>query len=296
MNPNVVLGRIIVITGLSGSGKSTAMAALEDSGFFCIDNLPLPLLPKFLALRDQFREDVFKLAVAMDIRGKEFVHEFKEVFSQIDSSHFKLEIVFLEASDAALVKRYSETRRRHPLAESRSLAEAIRKEREFMAPVREAATEIIDTTAFNVHQLRDLFVQKFAQADPEERMSVELMSFGFKYGLPPEADIIMDVRFLPNPYYLDELRELDGRDDRIVEYVMAGEESRKFVAEFLRLLEFVIPMYRREGKSYLVIAIGCTGGQHRSVTIVNQLASKLTETVQHLSIRHRELSTGNRTP
>lgn len=283
------LGRIIIITGLSGSGKSTALNALEDNGFFCIDNLPILLLPKFLALRDESNPEIFKLGVVMDMREKKFVHHFREVFSQIQSQNYDLQIAFLEASDETLVKRFSETRRPHPLAPEGNLLEGIRRERELMAPVREAADEVVDTTKYNVHQLRDLFNQKFARAEAGRGMSIELISFGFKYGLPPEADIVMDVRFLPNPYYLDELRELDGRDDRIVEYVMSSEDSARFVESFSTLLDFVIPLYTREGKSYLTIAVGCTGGRHRSVTIVNELARGLSGKNNDCLIRHRDI-------
>jgi UPF0042 nucleotide-binding protein len=282
-------GRIIIITGLSGSGKSTALSALEDNGFFCIDNLPVLLLPKFLALRNQSSSEIFKLGVVMDMREKIFVHNFKDVFAQIQAQNYDLKIIFLEAADETLVKRYSETRRRHPLTEDGSLSEAIRQERSLMTPVRAAATDIIDTTDFNIHKLRDLFTQKYAQSDSDRRMSIELVSFGFKYGLPKEADIVMDVRFLPNPFYLDHLRELDGRDKRVVEYVMSSEESTQFVEQFSKLLEFVIPLYKREGKAYLVIGIGCTGGQHRSVTVVNELAARLKAIFQHILVRHRDV-------
>ena len=291
MNIDIPLGRIVIITGLSGSGKSTALSALEDSGFFCIDNLPVILLPKFLALRNQSNSEFPKLAIVMDMREKNFVGEFAEAFSQIKSEHYDLRIVFLEASDESLVKRYSMTRRRHPLAESGNLLEGIHRERELMTPVREAATEIIDTTRYNVHQLRDVIIQRCAQVEVGRRMSVELLSFGFKHGIPPEADILMDVRFLPNPYYLDELRDLDGRNQAVVEYVMMREESRRFIDEFCRLLEFIIPLYRHEGKSYLVIAVGCTGGQHRSVTIVEQLAKRLSSQADKIWVRHRDIPT-----
>jgi UPF0042 nucleotide-binding protein len=283
------LGRIVVITGLSGSGKSTALSALEDNGFFCIDNLPILLLPKFLALREQTSADIFKLGLVMDLREKEFISQFQDVFEQI-KGQYDLTVIFLEANDQVLVKRYSETRRRHPLAENRGLLEGIQRERELMAPIRQAANDWIDTSEMNTHALRERIIQRYAWRESRSHMSIELLSFGFKYGLPPEADIIMDVRFLPNPFYVDHLRDLDGRDQAVVEYVMAQEEGRQFVKYFRDLIDFVVPLYRREGKSYLVIAIGCTGGQHRSVTVVRLLAEQLTAFSDTISIRHRDVT------
>ena len=287
--PDQPLGRIIIITGLSGSGKSTALNALEDNGYFCIDNLPVALLPKFLALRNETSPEIVKLGVVMDMREKDFVRGFKDVFSQVKSQNYDLHLVFLEASDQSLVKRFSETRRRHPLAPQGSLLEGIRREREFMATVREAAAEVVDTTNYNVHDLRSFFVQRFTGAETGRDLSIELLSFGFKHGIPLQSDIVMDVRFLPNPYYLDELRDLDGRDNRVVEYVMAGPESVEFLARLSGLLEYVIPFYRREGKSYLAIAVGCTGGQHRSVTVVDQLAERLKKVSKNITVRHRDI-------
>lgn len=289
MGHDLTLGRIIIITGLSGSGKSTALNALEDSGFFCMDNLPVTLLPKFLALHHESNPELLKLGVVMDLRAKEFVSGFPEVFTQLQAQHYDLQVVFLEASDDVLVKRFSQTRRRHPLAGDGNLVEGITRERTLMAPIRDAAHELIDTSGFTGHKLRDVIIQKYGQAEVRQRMSVELMSFGFKNGLPAEADIVMDVRFLPNPFYIDELRELDGRSNRIIEYVMASEDSRIFLSKFVDLLEFVIPLYRREGKSYLTIAVGCTGGQHRSVTVVNELAQRLAGSISQASVRHRDI-------
>ena len=292
MAPDRPPGRIVIITGLSGSGKSTALNALEDSGYFCIDNLPVQLLPKFLAFHSDSNPEIVKLGVVMDLREKKFIHDFKDVFAQIQSQHYELHITFLEASDQVLVKRFSETRRRHPLASDGGLLDGIRQERLLMLPVREAAREVIDTSGFNVHQLRELCIQKFARIDTDRLMSIEILSFGFKHGLPPESDILMDVRFMPNPFYLDELRDLDGRDKPVVEYVLAGEESRVFIDKLHDLLEFLIPLYRREGKSYLALAVGCTGGQHRSVTVVEELARRLKEKTPHVSVRHRDLPSG----
>lgn len=280
-------GQIIVISGLSGSGKSTALNALEDQDFFCIDNLPVLLLPRFLSLHKTLNADFLKLAVVMDMREKNFVDNFKEVFEQIQLDDYDLQMVFLEASSEALLRNFSYTRRPHPLAQEGSLLKAIEKEREIMAPVREAAQQIIDSSEFNAHQLRDFITQKYSQIGPG--MSIEFLSFGYRYGIPHEADIVMDVRFIPNPFYEDELRDLDGRDEKVVEFVMAAKESLDFIDHFYTLLKRLLPLYDSEGKSYLTVAIGCTGGQHRSVTVANELAKKFTSNSYRISVRHREI-------
>ncbi|MBW2621595.1 MAG: RNase adapter RapZ [Deltaproteobacteria bacterium] len=280
-------GQIIIITGLSGSGKSTALNALEDQDFFCIDNLPVLLLPRFLSLHNTVNADFLKLAVVMDMRERNFVDNFREVFNQIQAEQYDLQMVFLEASDEALLRNFSYTRRPHPLAQEGKLVEAIATERELMAPVKEAAQQIIDTSEFNAHQLRDYIAQKFSQTG--YGLSIEFLSFGYRYGLPHEADIIMDVRFIPNPFYEDELRELDGRNEKVIEFVMAAEESRDFIDQFSALLDRLLPLYDVEGKSYLTVAIGCTGGQHRSVTVANELAKRFGSESYRISVRHREI-------
>ncbi|MFH1135175.1 MAG: RNase adapter RapZ [Pseudomonadota bacterium] len=283
------IGRIVIITGLSGSGKSTAPNALEDNGFFCIDNLPLLLLPKFLTLQTESRVEMFKLGLVTDLREREFINHFGDVFNLIKSWNYDVDIIFLEASDEALLNRFSETRRRHPLSRNGAVLDSIRLERELMKDVRETANEIIDTTTFTSHRLRELVSRKFALAAHEKPMSVGLVSFGFKYGLPSEADVVMDVRFLPNPFYVNELRELDGCNPKVAAYVLDGEETQNFLGKFLDLLNFQIPLFAKEGKSYLTIAVGCTGGQHRSVAIVNELQKKLEEQWPHVSVRHRDI-------
>lgn len=280
-------GQIIVISGLSGSGKSTALNALEDQDFFCIDNLPVLLLPRFLSLHKTLNADFLKLAVVMDMREKNFVDNFEEVFEQIQLDDYDLQMIFLEASDEALLRNFSYTRRPHPLAQEGRLLEAIEKEREIMAPAREAAQQIIDSSEFNAHQLRDFITQKYSQTGPG--MSIEFLSFGYRYGIPHEADIVMDVRFIPNPFYEDELRDIDGRDEKVVEFVMAAKESLDFIDHFYTLLKRLLPLYDSEGKSYLTVAIGCTGGQHRSVTVANELAKRFTSNSYRISVRHREI-------
>jgi UPF0042 nucleotide-binding protein len=280
-------GQIIIISGLSGSGKSTALNALEDQDFFCIDNLPVLLLPRFLSLHNTVNADFLKLAVVMDMRERNFVYNFREVFDQIQAEQYDLQMVFLEASDEALLRNFSYTRRPHPLAQEGKLLEAITKERKLMAPVKEAAQQIIDTSEFNAHQLRDYITQKFSQTG--HGMSIEFLSFGYRYGIPHEADIVMDVRFIPNPFYEDGLRELDGRNEKVIEFVMAAEESRDFINQFSALLDRLLPLYDSEGKSYLTVAVGCTGGQHRSVTVANELAKRFNSESYRISVRHREI-------
>ncbi|MBW2060024.1 MAG: RNase adapter RapZ [Deltaproteobacteria bacterium] len=283
-------GSIVIITGLSGSGKTTALAALEDQGFFCIDNLPVLLLPKFLSLYNQTSSEFLKLAAVMDMRERNFVQNFQEVFTQIQSDNYDLQMVFLEASNETLARNFSYTRRPHPLAQEGKLLEAIEKERQMMSPVKEATHQVVDTSEFNVHQLRDLIVQKFAKA--KDGMSIELLSFGYRHGIPHEADIIMDVRFLSNPYYQDDLRELNGLDPEVIEYVMSRHESLQFITDFSNLLEQLFPLYQNEGKSYLTIAIGCSGGRHRSVTISHELAQRFEGKPYRISVRHRDINQG----
>lgn len=282
-------GLVIIITGLSGSGKSTALNALEDNGFFCIDNLPILLLPKFLALRQEADAGFIKLGVVMDLREPEITTHYQEVFTLVRAMGYELKLVFLEAEPSTLVKRFSETRRPHPLAPDGHLAEGLAQERKLLIPLREVASEILDTTRFNTHKLREVVEQKFAQGFNRE-MVAEIISFGFKNGLPTEADLVFDVRFLPNPFYIDELRKLDGRDTRVIEYVFGSEEARVFLDKITDLLKYVLPLYRREGKSYLAVAIGCTGGHHRSVAMAGQLWENLVEAgLGPVSIRHRDV-------
>lgn len=282
-------GRITIITGLSGSGKTTALNALEDQGFFCIDNLPVLLLTKLLAMRKDDGEDFLNLAVVMDMREEGFIENFPRIFKRIKKdAAYDLEMIFLEASNEALVRAFSYTRRPHPLAhEGTKLLEAIKQERDIMTPVRDAANITVDTTNFNAHQLRSYFIQRFAMSQPE--MSVEFISFGYRYGLPREADIVMDVRFLPNPYYQDSLRELNGTDAQVKKFVCAKQESVDFLGEFYQILDHLIPLYNNGGKSYLTVAIGCTGGQHRSVAIAEELAGMFKGKPYTVTCRHRDI-------
>jgi UPF0042 nucleotide-binding protein len=281
-------GLIVVVTGLSGSGKSSALKALEDNGFLAIDNLPVQLLDKFLAIR-KVSGDFIRIAAGMDAREPELVDLFEEAFRQVRNMGYELRLLFLEADDQTLVKRFSETRRTHPLAPGGGLLPAIAEERSRLAPLRKVADLILDTTNLKAPALREKVVAHLAASD-RRNLAVEVLSFGFKNGLPPEADLMLDVRFLPNPFYVERLRALDGRDSRVSDYVLGFGETREFLDKLLEMLDFLLPLYQREGKSYLTIAVGCTGGQHRSVAIARHLWESLkTRHDGSLLLRHRDI-------
>lgn len=284
--------RLVVITGLSGSGKSTALKAFEDIGFFCIDNLPATLLPRFLELRDQISREVFKIALVMDLRGKDFLTSFPKIFQEVKRKGNIVEILFLEADEEILIRRYSQTRRHHPLGENRTLSMTIRLERKKMEPIKRLATYRLDTSHLNVHQLREEILRLFSKVAQPVKMTMNLISFGYKYGLPNDADIVMDVRFLPNPFFVTELKEMDGNQKPVIEYVMKWKETKVFLKDFYHLISFLIPQYQKEGKSQLTIAVGCTGGRHRSVTIINALAEFLKKQKLLINVRHRDIRLG----
>ncbi len=283
---------LVIITGLSGSGKSTALKAFEDIGFFCIDNLPATLLPRFLDLKDEISKEVLKIALVMDLRGKDFLTRFPEIFQEIKDRGYCIEVLYLDAGDEVLARRFSQTRRQHPLGEEKTLAGNIQLERKKMAPIQKLATRTLDTTGLNVHQLREEILRLFSRLASPPSMVIHLISFGYKYGLPFDADLVMDVRFLPNPFFVAELKELDGNRPAVVDYIMKGKETKAFLREFFRLTGLLIPAYQKEGKSNLTIAIGCTGGRHRSVAIVNALADFLKERQWPARVRHRDIEMG----
>ncbi len=284
----------IVITGLSGSGKSTAIDALEDVGYFCVDNMPASLVPKFLELRSGAGSEVQKIALGMDLRQQDFVERFHVVFEEIRREGYHPKLLFLEASEEALIKRYSETRRQHPVSRDKTLLLGIREEREKLEGLKPFVDHIIDTSHYTVHELKERVIQLVHRDAPLKRMQIGLISFGFKYGIPLESDLIMDVRFIPNPYFVPELKKLDGRDDRVRTFVLKRPETREFMDRFGRLLEYLVPFYEKEGKAYLSIAVGCTGGRHRSVTIALELHRFLGKQGRDVRLTHRdlELSTG----
>lgn len=280
--------RFVIITGLSGAGKSQALKSMEDIGFFCIDNFPPALIPK---LADLFygSKDIDKVALGMDLRGGQL---FKDIFSALDylkKNKYDYEIIFLEASDEALIKRFKETRRRHPLSDGGSIISGIKDERQKLTEIRRMANSIIDTTNLTAAQLKQELYNIFIEGRKFKGIIVNVMSFGFKYGIPLDADLVFDVRFLPNPYYIDELRPLTGNDKKVREYVMKWEEAKQFLNKLENMIEFLLPFYIREGKSQLVIAIGCTGGKHRSITIANALYELLKKRDYTVILNHRDV-------
>ncbi len=280
--------RVVIITGLSGSGKSTALRALEDAGFFAVDNLPVALLPPFLDLRDQ--GEAAKVALVMDIREPDFLKNYERIFNQLRESGFKLEIVFLEASQEALIRRFSQTRRTHPATPKGPLIEAIRQEIQALNGLKSIAGLVLDTTELSVHELKARIIETFSSPLTDRLMRITLVSFGFKYGPPPEADMILDVRFLANPYFVEGLKEKDGTQEEIVDFLNRWDETARFKELFLDLLQFLLPLYQKEGKAYLTIGLGCTGGRHRSVALVNQLDELLREIGYRPEVRHRDIN------
>lgn len=280
--------RLIIISGPSGSGKSIAIKVLEDLNFFCVDNLPVVFLPKFMELSSQSAE-ITKAAIVVDVREREFLKDFPSVLNVMREGGYNVELIYLEAADDILVRRFSETRRRHPLSEGDSSLEGIKREREMLAGIKTAANKIIDTSGYNVHQLKEIIRDYFSGPAQHEKMVVHLVSFSYRYGIPADADLIMDVRFLPNPYFVEELKDLDGRDDRVKKFVLDKKEAKEFLERFGSLLDFLIPNYWKEGKSYLTIAIGCTGGKHRSVAIADFLADNIFSEKCIIKKRHRDI-------
>jgi len=280
---------IVIITGLSGSGKSTAIRALEDLDFFCIDNLPPILLPTFLELCEASSVEIKRIAVVMDVRERAFLKEYPDIFRELKEKGQEIKILFLESSDEILIRRFKETRRQHPLAPQETVLEGIQKERALLADLRMLATEILDTSNISIHQLRSLITNLFQDSTEKKQMTIVLTSFGFKFGIPYDADIVMDVRFLPNPFFVSELRHLSGNDTKIHRYVMNNETAKRFQKRFYEMINFLVPLYEKEGKPSLTIGVGCTGGHHRSVAVINNLKKLLSKKKYPLRLIHRDL-------
>ncbi|MFA7404981.1 MAG: RNase adapter RapZ [Pelobacteraceae bacterium] len=284
--------RIIVITGMSGSGKSTAVRALEDEGFYCIDNLPVRLFKRFVDLIGKSGESFKGIVLVADIRGREFFKGYESAFHKITGAGHTVEIFFFDALDDILVRRFSETRRRHPADEQCTVAEGIRIERDRLSGLRQMATRLIDTSEFTVHQLKEFILRIVRGEEKENQLVVEVQSFGFKYGVPLESSIVMDVRFLPNPFFVPELKDGSGLDDPVRDYVLDNVVTAQFLDHFFPLLDMLLPAHRQEGKTYLTISIGCTGGRHRSVAIAEATGMHLQETWPSVRITHRDIEKG----
>jgi UPF0042 nucleotide-binding protein len=281
--------QFVVITGLSGSGKGSVLKAFEDLGFYCVDNLPVDLIPMFAELCATPGSRIERAAVVVDIRGGEALSQLPEMYRAIAKLHLKTALVFLEASDAALVRRFVETRRPHPMGRDLPVREGIRLERLLLKPMRQLADVIVDTTRMNVHELREFVQARFGRLEKRQRMLVSVASFGFKYGVLPDADLVFDVRFLPNPQYVPNLKSKTGRDSAVKRYIESFHETREFTRRVTDLLLYLLPHYMREGKSYLTIGFGCTGGRHRSVAMAEKFAERISREGYKVKVMHRDV-------
>jgi UPF0042 nucleotide-binding protein len=317
--------RVILISGLSGSGKTTAIKALEDVGFYCVDNLPVLLLPKFIELCEQSGGKISRVAVVEDIRGEAtypvsqqlpkpvsgetgkrgedgnggeigFLKDSRRIIQDLKREGYRIEILFLESSDEILMRRFSETRRQHPLAVGGSIRDGLQLERKRLQAIRDMADQVIDTSNLSVHQLKEKVQQYAQEGKSSSQMTVEFLSFGYSFGIPFETDLLMDVRFLPNPYFVEELRRFKGDHPKVSEYVLQWEETKELLRHLQDLIRFLLPLYQREMKTHLTIAVGCTGGRHRSVAIVNHLAETFKDELKEkgilLSVQHRDVEKG----
>ncbi|MBV8775102.1 MAG: RNase adapter RapZ [Deltaproteobacteria bacterium] len=287
--------RLFIVTGVSGSGRGSAMRVLEDLGFYCVDNLPVALARSVVSLARAHDPKIPGVALGIDARERLFFPRWPQAFAELEGDGFRPEVIFLNASDDVLARRFSESRRPHPLAQSgMSVVESIRRERLALAEMRERASLVVDTSTTTIHQLREIISAAVLGAKAGDRMTIALVSFGYKYGLPVGLDVIFDVRFIPNPFFVPGLRDLSGTDPRVRKYVMAQPEASHFVQEVARLMVFLVPLYRREGKSYLTIGLGCTGGRHRSPVIARALRDALSHEGIDLEVRDHDLAHDHR--
>lgn len=282
--------RFIIVTGLSGAGKSEATNALEDMGYFCVDNLPPKLIKKFAEVCKQSKGSIDKVALVMDIRGGIFFDDLFESLSELSREQFRYEILFLDTSDEVLVKRFKEKRRSHPLAPGGRVITGIELERQKLREVKDKADVIIDTSKYAIKDLREEMARKFGDKEmPEKQMAITILSFGFKYGIPVDSDLVFDVRFIPNPFYIPELKPFSGNDEPVKNYVMDQIETQTFLEKANDMFEFLIPNYQKEGKRQLIISIGCTGGRHRSVAIANSIYETLHSNNHDVYVEHRDI-------
>ncbi|MFW6149516.1 MAG: RNase adapter RapZ [Atribacterota bacterium] len=280
--------RFVIITGLSGAGKSVAIKCFEDLDFFCVDNIPPQLIPKFSEMCLKSRGKLYKIAFVVDIRGEIFFREIDNSLKELEEMKIHPEILFLDAKDEVIVRRFSETKRKHPLQFSQSILKNVNQERKRLKELKSRASMIIDTSHLNPRQL-NIEIQRYFQRKTTKGIQISLMSFGYKYGIPIDVDLVFDVRFLPNPYYNNELSVLSGKDDKIKDYLMQFPVTQQFIERFFSLIDFIIPYYVKEGKNYLSIAIGCTGGRHRSVFLVEQFHQLLKPKNYNIFVRHRDI-------
>ncbi len=283
--------QLIIVTGVSGAGRASAMRVLEDLGFYCVDNLPVALAPNVLELTAGRDPALKGVALGVDARERMFFPHWPRIFAELETSGIRPEVIFLDAADDVLARRYSETRRPHPMAQSgRSVADSIRLERIAMAEIRERANRLIDTTTLTVHELREVITAAVLGPGAGSRMAISIVSFGYKYGMPVGMDLVLDVRFIPNPFFVPELKPLTGLDAKVRDYVLEQPEARQFIDEVSKLLDFLIPLYQREGKSYLTIGLGCTGGRHRSPVLAHELMERLTRAGFEGSVRDHDIA------
>lgn len=282
--------RFVIVTGLSGAGKSEAIKSFEDIGYFCIDNLPPAMIPKFAEACYKTEGKIDKIALVIDIRGREFFDDLFESLEFLKENNYEYEILFLDASDEVLVKRYKETRRKHPLAPNDRIINGINLERQKLKELKNRANHIIDTSKLKVRDLKEKIIEIYAESGQlENEFAITVISFGFKYGIPVDSDLVFDVRFLPNPFYIPEMKELTGNDDVVMKYILSKDMSKEFIQKLTDLLDFLIPGYMAEGKKQLIISIGCTGGRHRSVVIANSIYEKLKSEGRKVNIDHRDI-------
>jgi UPF0042 nucleotide-binding protein len=283
--------RLIIVSGVAGSGRASAMRVLEDLGFYCVDNLPVALARNVAELATGRDPALKGVALGIDPRERLFFPQWPRIFAELEAAGITPEIIFLDASDDVLARRYSESRRPHPMAErGATVAESIHRERLLLAEMRERANRVIDTTTLTVHELREVVTAAVLGAGSAPQMAVSIVSFGYKYGMPVGMDLVLDVRFIPNPFFVAELRPLTGVDPRVRDYVMAQPEARRFIDEVGKLFDFLIPLYRREGKSYLTVGLGCTGGRHRSPVLAVELLERLKSAGVEGSVRHNDIA------
>lgn len=280
---------VVIITGMSGAGKSQAIKCLEDIGFFCIDNLPTTLIPTFVRLCTQSEHAIERVALVIDVREGEFLPPLLDILAGLRAEGHAVKIVFLDASNEALVRRFSESRRPHPLAAGKSALAGIAAERQMLARLRDEAGIIVDTSTLTIHDLKRFLSQAFIVARPTAKIALSLVSFGYKHGLPFEADLVFDTRFLPSPHFIDDLRPLTGLDSQVGEFLMRASVTKPYLERLMELLDFVTPLCEEEGRAYLTIAFGCTGGRHRSVFFVEQLAGHFRESGYLVNVRHRDI-------